>query len=131
MKINHWVKYVLFSSAIGAIAETIAYLGNLWVFDPWWFFMPWFFIWEGLCFGSLAYGVSKYHPALQFGLSALVGGTLEVINAWVFPIWVFPGEVFLFISGLLMIVVVITFFWGLYTPALILVMSRVFGMDKD
>jgi len=82
-KLRLWLYYFLLGSAIGALAETTAFLLQWWILNPPWFFIPWFFIWEGACFGTLAYLTRNLHFIIQYGISAAVGGFGEVIAAWV------------------------------------------------
>ena len=124
-----WTFYFFLASAVGAIIETTAYLLQWWIMNPPWFFIPWIFLWEGLCFGTLAFLTRKIHPLAQYGVSAAVGGIGEVIVAWVYPLWVFPGESFLFLHGLLVIVIVFTLIWGVVCPGLTVVIKKLTTSD--
>ncbi|NVM30545.1 MAG: hypothetical protein HWN65_17020 [Candidatus Helarchaeota archaeon] len=123
---KRWLYYVLLGSLIGAVVETTAFFLSWWVFTPWWFFIPWFFIWEGACFGTLAFFTRKLHPIVQYGASAGLGGLGEVISAWIITIWVFPGDTFLFLKGFPVIVIALTIVWGIVAPAMTLLMNRVY-----
>ena len=124
-----WLYYLLLGSAVGAVAETTAFLLNWWVFDPWWFFIPWLFIWEGACFGSLAFLTRKLHPLAQYGIGAAIGCAGEMISAYVYPVWVFPGEKLLFLEGLPAIIIGLTIIFGLICPSMTFVINKITKTD--
>lgn len=117
MKVG-WFRYVVVSALAGMIIETLAWFFGLWVFEPPWIFLPWAVVWEGLCFGTLAWWIRGWRPPVQSLVSAAVGGAGEVVSAWIAPFWAFPGERLLFVSGLPAIVLFLTALWGLYCPLL-------------
>jgi hypothetical protein len=121
-----WIRYICVSAVAGVIIETAARVFGLWLFDPWWIFLPWAVLWEGVCFGTLAWLVRGRAPAVQFLVGVAAGGAGEVVSAWVAPFWVFPGERLLFVRGLPGIVIFLTLLWGVYCPLLNLVMKRLF-----
>ena len=120
-----WICYFLLASAVGALVETTAYFLEWWVFNPTWFFIIWIFLWEGLCFGTLAYFTRNLHILIQYGASAALGCFGEVFAACIYPIWVFPGDSFLFLHGILAIIIVFTIIWGLVCPGLTLLVNRI------
>ncbi len=123
-----WIQYVCVSTGAGLVIEAVSWACRWWVFDPWWIFIPWAVVWEGVFFGSLTFLVRGQRPAVQFLISAAVGGVGEVVSAWIVPFWVFPGERLLFVRGLPGIVIFLTLLWGIYCPLLNLVMKR--GLDR-
>jgi len=125
-----WIRTVCVSAVAGLLIETTAWACRLWVFDPGWIFLPWALVWEGVCFGTLAWWVRGRHPAVQFLISAAAGGVGEVLSAWIAPFWVFPGERLLFVRGLPGIVIVLTLLWGLYCPLLNRVMKKIFRPNE-
>ncbi|NVM04359.1 MAG: hypothetical protein HWN67_18685 [Candidatus Helarchaeota archaeon] len=131
MEINTWLKYLLISSIIGVIVETGAFIMHWWILNPWWFFIPWGIIWEGLCFGTLAYFIKKYHHAIQYVISASVGGLGEVIVAIWIPLWQFPNERFLFLNGLPAIIMALTVVWGFFCPLLNVFMKQIFKIEEN
>ncbi len=118
--------YLAVSAGAGLVIETAAWANRLWVFEPGWIFLPWALVWEGVCFGTLAYLVREKPPAIQCLVSAAVGGVGEVVSAWIAPFWMFPQDRLLFVSGLPAVVVFLTLLWALYCPLLNLVMKNLF-----
>ncbi len=113
------LSFIVSGVILGGAVEALSYGLKWWVFSvPGFAILQILFV-EGLAMGTLAWYLVDHPPSTQYILSALVGGTLEVLNAAWFDLWEFPGNTFLIIQGKPWIVLVLTVFWGLYCPLII------------
>ena len=126
-----WIYCIIIGSIVGILAETAAYLFQLWIFTPWWFFIPWGIIWEGLLFGSLAFFIRKIHLIGQYGISAIAGCIGEIISIYIYPIWVFPGNNLLFLHGPIAIIISLSIIWGFFSPAMTIVLKLIRKEEKN
>jgi len=77
----------------------------------------------------MAYFTRELHILAQYGISAGFGFFGEILAAFIYPIWVFPNDQLLFVQGIWPIIISLTIIWGIYGPALTLVIDRVYKKE--
>jgi hypothetical protein len=76
-----WMKYVFYATLIGAVIETISYLGRFYTFSPWWAVFVIIVGAFGLSLGTLAVVVRQTSVLKQFLVGTIAAGAVEAMNA--------------------------------------------------
>lgn len=75
-----WIKYLLCGALIGALIETISYIGRFYKFTPWWTVFIIVTGAFGLALGTLAMLFRKSSSVIQFLVGTIAATLVEVMN---------------------------------------------------